>query len=599
MNKRKMGMSFKCAAVLLAVMLAFTGCQGKALKDGDSDEWLERSDSEMVSDTVGILPANMIMQKIAISTMVEPAAESVPEEGTVVFTGYDGEKIFLSPSDTSVSITLYSSMDKAKLAQLTWVKELDLRTSYNGPQISLNDIKSLTQLESLSVTYADIKDISALSELTNLKKLDLSGNKITDFSALAKLTNLEELDLTSMKISDISPLSELKNLKDLNLIANKIQDISPLADLTQLEYLRLQENEISDVSPLAGLKNLHFLALDENPIKDLTPLSNLDSQTKLCIRGMNLAWDAWEPVKHLDEVDGRPPVANVGTIPCPQNWVDRIAAEYPEGLIISLDYDDYDKDGAYEAFALVSDGAVSDFGVPDSGYTGALVMVTENSMQELLRDWQIDVGGYYWFNDTKVIFANNYLAVTSSVSYLWTVEGGKPRTMNLSQMGQWFYVDEFGNVCVQHSAYDGASDYTGHSYKPYFFYFDGYDFVEYGAIPITEEEFLRCKGAEEVLEEIREEGLELTEILYRGNGMIHINLREYWEDEKTGESSGFGDSAESDEDDDRDYYNSYKTFHLSEDGQLTLIDSYMGYYYDCYVITERVPTEYPACFPIQ
>lgn len=576
MNKRKMSISVKCTAVLLAVIFALAGCSNEASVQEQKAEGI--SLDMAVSDGIYTAFQNKFWDKEGNFVL-----------GRVFFTDYHGEQIPVSFTDTVADITLYSRMDIHKLSQLTWIKELHLSDSRECPITSLACIKNLTQLEALTV-YGDIKDISALSNLTKLKKLSVGGNKISNISVLSKLTELEELSLSYNKISDISALSELTKLKDLNLIRNKISDISSLTDLTALEYLRLQENEISDVSPLAGHTNLSFLALDGNPIGDISPLASLDSQTEICLRGTNLAWDDWEPVKHIGTVNGRPPVENAGAISCPQDWVDRIYTQYPDGMIISLDYDDYDKDGVYEAFALVSDKKepFSD----DSGYTGALLMITDDSMQELLRGWRIDVGGYFWFGDTKVIFANNYVAVTSSVSYLWTVEGSKPRTMNLSTMGQWFYLDEFGNVCILHSAYDGSSDGSGHSYKPYFFYFDGYNFVEYGAIAITEEEFLRCEGAEEVLEEIQEEGLELTEILYRGNVMIHINLRKYWEEESTGKS-------ENTKEDTRYYSNRYKTFHLSEDGQLILIDSDMGYYHDCYSVTKRVSVEYPDRFPLQ
>lgn len=617
--------SFFCMAVLFAALFALSGCQN------DTSRQKEKQEEKV--EGVSLCPA--------VSDVIYASFRDKVVLCGVFFADYKGELVPVSIMDTTADITIRSSMDKQKLSKLTWIKELTLH-DYDSTNLAY--IKNLTQLESLTVSggvirdisalseftnlkvlsiYGDkISDISALSNLTNLEKLNLYGNEISDISALSNLTSLEELYLDSNEISDISALSnltnleelylgsneisdisaleKLTNLKNLSLQSNKVSDLSPLSNLMGLEEVRLYENEISDLSPLAGHANLRFLGLDYNPIEDISPLSSLDSGTYLCLRGTNLAWDDWEPVKHLKEVNGRVPasLAGAGEKPCPQSFIEKIYEKYPDGRIISLDYDDYDKDGAYEAFALVSDekGTYLDF-----GYIGALVMVTEDSVQELLEDsnfgFGIDIGGYYWLGDTKVIFANHYVAATSSVSYLWTVEGGKPRAMNLSHMGQWFYVDEFGNACILHSAYDGDSEYCGHSYKPYYFYFDGYDFVEYGAIPITEEEFLRCRGAEEALGEIREEGLELMEILYRGNGMIHINLRQYSE----GENDGQGESAQNreNEQDDRYYSNSYKTFHLSEDGQITLVDSDMGYYYDRYINIENFPAEYPSCFPVQ
>ncbi len=71
-----------------------------------------------------------------------------------------------------------------------------------------------------------------------------------------------------------------------------------------------------------------------------------------------------------------------------------------------------------------------------------------------------------------------------------------------------------------------------------------------------------------------------------------MNLRKYWADKST-------EKSENTKEDTRYYSNRYKTFHLSEDGQLILIDSDMGYYHDHYIYTETVPKEYPKCFPLQ
>lgn len=575
-NKRKKNIFFQCTAVLLAAIFVFTGCQGKSQKYEDHDD---QSDSEIVSGAVendlGVVP--VLNADLALKFFNQAVGSILGKEDIVlVFTDYGGALNPISVTDTTVKITLHSQKDMEKLAKLTWIKELDLSGSQDCPITNAECIKNLTQLESLRIHYEDVTDISALSGLTNLKSLNLDGNKIKDISALSGLTNL----------------------KDLSLANNNIQDISPIANFKALEELGLQSNRIENLSPLSDLENLRFLGLDNNPVKDLTPLSGLDKQAYVSFRGNNLAWDAWEPINHLDEVPGRPPVVDAGTTPCPQAWVDRIYDKYPEETIISLDYDDYDGNGTYEAFAFVSVNP-SPYGA-DFWYEGALLMITDNSLQELKRTQECNIGGYCRFGDTKIIFLADSNGFTSSTSYIWTADGKKPRSMNLSGWGQWFYVDEFGNVCVLDSSYDGSSEHMGHSYKPYFFYFDGWNFVEYGAIPITEEEFLRCGGAEEVLEEIEEEGLTLTNILYRGNGMIHINLRKYAEETSQDE--------ESKENDTRYYDNKYKTFHLSDDGQLELVDSDMGVYYEYKTGTggtamgisfETVPVEYPSCFPLQ
>ena len=151
-----------------------------------------------------------------------------------------------------------------------------------------------------------------------------------------------------------------------------------------------------------------------------------------------------------------------------------------------------------------------------------------------------------------------------------------------------------GNVCLRTSAYDGSVSYlemengrrdligSGHSYKPYYFFFENGDFAEYGAIQVTMDEFLACHGAEEVLGNAETDGFKAAGILYRGNGLIHLNLRRDHEDE-------------------RGYDSRYQTFRMCP-GAMTLIDSDMGTYSESltdYGQEEKtVPVLYPSGLPI-
>ncbi len=428
------------------------------------------------------------------------------------------------------------------------------------------------------VSICTESDFHKLSQLTYVKNLTLhscgSCFTIPDLEPLKGLTHLESLYTSNEDLTDLSALAGLVSLKDLTLTGNHIQDLSPLSGLYNLEELRLSSNYIEDLSPLSDLQRLRFLILDCNPILDITPLSGLDSQTWLSLEGTNLAWDGWEPVRGLPNVDGRPSLKNAGITPCPQDWVDRIQAKYPDGPILSLDYDDYDGDGVYEAFAFVAgQGTPSEYIF--EGYGGAFLLVTQDSIEELIsKDSGLIPGEYFRFGNTKVVRLDYINSFTSSNSLLWTVDGGSPRSMNLSGWGQYFHVDDEGNICMLHSVYDGASDLTGHSYKPYYFYFDGHDFVEYGAVPITLSQFLTCRGAGEILKEIENDGMTVDSILYRKNGLIHLNLHQAYE-----HSQG--------------YSNIYRTLRL-EEGRMTLIDQNMGYYL---AAMTGIPVEYPTDFP--
>ncbi len=500
---------------ILACACLSAGCQNSAADSRDLSVTDEGSRAALIKGSAG------------------PRLLSELEPGITVFQQHDGTKRVFSRFSPAATVWICSDSDFQKLSRLAYVKDLTLFGCGSCFTIrDLEPLKALDRLESLYVSNEELTDLSALSGLVNMRSLTLSGNQI--------------------------------------------QDLAPLAGLSGLEELRLSSNRIEDLSPLAELPRLRLLVLDCNPIQDITPLSGMDSQARVTLKGTNLAWNGWEPVKGIQEVDGRPAAGDAGISPCPQDWVDRIQAAYPDGLILSLDYDDYDGDGVYEAFAFVADRkSPSDYLF--EGYGGVFLLVTQDSMEELdAMDSGLIPGAYFRFGDRKIVRLDYINSLTSSVSFLWTVDGGKPRGLNLSGWGQYFHKDSEGNLCLLHSVYDGTSDHTGHSYKPYYFYFDGQDFVEYGAVPITVDQFLTCPGAEGILAEIEQDGMTVADILYRKNGLIHLNLKLDYE-------HGMYDS------------NYYRTYRLEDDGRLMLKDQDMGYYLD--TMTD-IPVDYPTGFPV-
>ncbi|KFN02605.1 NEAT domain-containing leucine-rich repeat protein [Bacillus clarus] len=156
--------------------------------------------------------------------------------------------------------------------ELLQVKDLFLNTNeildYSGLQYMPN-------LESLTVSNANIKDLTFFSNLKQVKKLALRGNGIEDVTPITKMDNLESLDLSNNKISDFSSLNQMKNIKTLFLTGNQIEDITPITKMEQLEYLNLSNNKISNLTPLRALKNITYLSLAGNQIEDITPVYTL------------------------------------------------------------------------------------------------------------------------------------------------------------------------------------------------------------------------------------------------------------------------------------------------------------------------------------
>ena len=86
-------------------------------------------------------------------------------------------KLHLNPTERITRRTL------AKLTQLH---------AYGS---DLTGLEYATNLTSLTIGWARIRDIAPLANLTKLTKLELSGNQIRDITPLANLTNLTSLTI--------------------------------------------------------------------------------------------------------------------------------------------------------------------------------------------------------------------------------------------------------------------------------------------------------------------------------------------------------------------------------------------------------------------
>ena len=163
--------------------------------------------------------------------------------------------------------------DLSPLAGLTKLREINI--DRNPISNSIQHIKNLTSLVSITCTQANLSDLSPLTGLTNLEAIHGWGNPISDLSPLAGLTKLKHIYLPRGHISDLTPLSNLTELEELYLHDNEISDLSPLANLTKLKWLSLSGNKISDVSPLTNLTNLKGIGLHHNNISDISPLDGI------------------------------------------------------------------------------------------------------------------------------------------------------------------------------------------------------------------------------------------------------------------------------------------------------------------------------------
>lgn len=169
--------------------------------------------------------------------------------------------------------TMYP-IDFQNLTQLT-----TLSLWWNKKMISNFD--KLQNLEHLSITEFDEKDLTKLSSLTNLKSLSFKTAKIKSLKGIETLTNLKCLSFGGVRsLIDISDITALQNLKFLEFdICWKMQDFSPLGKLKKLEVLQLMDCKnlasIKFVKDMPKLRQLYTLGTTIINDYDTTPAKNV------------------------------------------------------------------------------------------------------------------------------------------------------------------------------------------------------------------------------------------------------------------------------------------------------------------------------------
>lgn len=228
-------------------------------------------------------------------------------------------------------------------------------------------------------------------------------------------------------------------------------------------------------------------------------------------------------------------------------------AKKPEESILLFDYDDYDGDGRFEAFAIVG-RVFNSYG--DVYYSGTLYFAgADGCVTELDESY----GGYRMINGKmafppgrKYLYFYTDLVVTANNTELWTVRDGKPvdeSELLYSQQVVYrgendrnefeVWVNGYDMTCEKGGFRSGEDMWTGHTYKPYFWYYDSdVDQIrKYGGKSISKEDFAKLSGTN-IPEEIEAEGYTVGEIIRWDNDIVTINYHyEMLSDE--GEPSGF------------------------------------------------------------
>ena len=194
------------------------------------------------------------------------------------------------------SVSIHTDGKNTALKNLNGVEKLkNLRVfEVNGAiidDVSILGESGLDNLESISIGadyrfYEEndkcFEDISSFANLKKLESLSINFSGVTDISCLENLP-LKHLSMYRCGLSDVTVLGKIETLEDVSLMYNAIEDVTPFAKLPNLRVLYLDYNYISDLSPFAELASdkIEYISLDMNAVEDWTPVRKLYEDGKV------------------------------------------------------------------------------------------------------------------------------------------------------------------------------------------------------------------------------------------------------------------------------------------------------------------------------
>lgn len=207
-----------------------------------------------------------------------------------------------------------------------------------------------------------------------------------------------------------------------------------------------------------------------------------------------------------------------------------IKAGVEEDAILFMDYDDYDGDGIYEAFAFCGESKEE-----VTYYSGDYWFVGVDQCTRLPNRHgvgyrKIDGLMKLGFYEQKYLYYYSDYCATANISGIWTVKNGKPVEVHLPQSGQVVYrgdrwrfelwVDSYNNY------YEPEGDFwSGHTWRPYFYHYC----LETKQLEPDERDSLSPEELEKICGfdlagEVAAEGYEVTAIVkWKQSDIVTIN----------------------------------------------------------------------------
>ena len=169
-----------------------------------------------------------------------------------------GESVY-NLTDTFVDA---SGQNVQSLEEISRFKSLQTLLLNNNPYLNLKGLGAQTSLTALELDSCGLGSIDELRTLTALTSLSLMHNDLREIEALGGMKDLRELHLSyNANLSDLSPLSSCTGLEHLSLNGCGVWELSALKDLKNLQTLDLENCPITDTSALYGMTGLRTLYL--------------------------------------------------------------------------------------------------------------------------------------------------------------------------------------------------------------------------------------------------------------------------------------------------------------------------------------------------
>ena len=129
----------------------------------------------------------------------------------------------------------------------------------------LDGIEIFSNVETLSLSAAELEDVDALAALKQLRSLTLtSADGISDFSVLSTAAKLEELSIESESLKSLEFLQRIPQLKGLGLKDGQFINLGGIEALEHLERLSIENcDELTDMGSVSALLTLRELMLDK------------------------------------------------------------------------------------------------------------------------------------------------------------------------------------------------------------------------------------------------------------------------------------------------------------------------------------------------